>query len=189
MTSITKGKIAKEDINGWDGVSSTFARNTITGGSESLHSIDWVGVDVYNEYGQAFTDTVLNNAINAVGSGTLTFFFAVGTWTLSGDVTLPSNIVCHFPPGCTVNIVSGFTLTINGEIIAGDYEVFTGAGTLKGSASVTFFNGTWVNDTVKDENQFVVVDSLVCIKDHNQQVIHKFPKSILSQTSEWMGFH
>jgi len=114
--------------------------------------------------------------------------FAVGTWTLSGNVTIPSNVVCCFPPGCTIEIVSGFTLTINGEILAGDYEVFTGTGTLRGSASVPFNNGVWANATVNDESLFVVFDSLVSIIDHNETVVHEFQKRLLAHTSAWMGF-
>jgi len=166
----------------YNGQSTTFKRGTRTGGTQDRTKIDWFGVDVLNEYGD------LAKSITALGGTRSSMFFAPVKWIISSDATIPSNITCRFPAGTTFYIEYGVTLTINGEIVAGDYEIFTGPGTLKGSASVASFNGVWIADSVINDILFVVIDTLVSLPDYNNQVVHEFPQRCLAQSTKWQGF-
>lgn len=135
-TTITKGFISKEDMSLWDGnPTKTFTRPTITGGNESLSQIDWVGVDVNAVYGGR-TNAELNQAISAIGSSPGSLFISAGDWTISKDVTIPSNITTIVPIGVTLKDDAGnANLTIGGPLEAGPYQIFdftTGTGSVLG---------------------------------------------------------
>jgi hypothetical protein len=51
-----------------------------------------------------------------------------GTWTISNNVTLTQGL--RIPYGATLSIDSGKTLTINGPLEAGLYQIFSGSGTV-----------------------------------------------------------
>lgn len=64
----------------------------------------------------------------AINSGGGVVFTPVGTYTLSENITVPVNVTLSFPAGAKWNLASGITLTVNGHIDAGAYQVFSGAG-------------------------------------------------------------
>lgn len=51
-------------------------------------------------------------------------------FTLANDTTIPSGYRFKFEQGGSLSIASGKTLTINGEVEAGNYQIFSGAGTI-----------------------------------------------------------
>ncbi len=57
-----------------------------------------------------------------------------GTHDILTNMTIPSNICLKFDKGAFFNIASGVTLTVNGDIDAGIWEVYTGDGTVDGTA-------------------------------------------------------
>jgi hypothetical protein len=130
MATASKGFIAKNDLKCWDGVTNTFTRKTSSGGTSSYDVIDWVGVDVYRVYG-ARTRAVLQTAVDTVGSTNLvTLFLSPGAWTIDDDITFTSNVTLKCLSGVTVTVASGKTLTIEGALEAGPYQIFAGTGTV-----------------------------------------------------------
>lgn len=128
MGTTAKGFISKDDLKIWDGVNSTFTRKTSSGGTGTYNLIDWIGVDVYQAFGTR-DDVALAAAVKQVGSYTVTLFLSPGTWTVTEDITITSNITLHCPPGVTVNVDTGKTLTIEGRF-EGLYDIFGGLGTV-----------------------------------------------------------
>lgn len=52
------------------------------------------------------------------------------TYSMSQSVTLTSNITLKIEKGAVLSIAAGKTLTINGTLDAGEYQIFSGAGTV-----------------------------------------------------------
>lgn len=69
-------------------------------------------------------------------------YFPHGTWKLATNLTIPAGIRLVFERGAIISIATGVTLTINGTVSAGPYQIFTCSGT----GSVVFGVGT--NDRV-----------------------------------------
>lgn len=137
MTTAYKSYIGAEDLSLWDGKIRTFTRGTSTGGTMTLNKLGVV-VDILNLFGggTAFTDATLSLALSHIGSTNATLVLTPGTWTLSNNVTVPLNITLFLPQGAVLSVASGKTLTINGSINAGLYQIFSGSGTV--SISGTF---------------------------------------------------
>lgn len=53
-----------------------------------------------------------------------------GTWRIASTLTLGNGITLMCLPGCTLAPDTGITLTINGDILAGNYQIFGGSGTV-----------------------------------------------------------
>jgi hypothetical protein len=145
--TITKGNIGKEDMGLWNGTSSmTFERLASTGYTLTMHSVDWPGVDVLQVYGGgvARTGGVISSAVTAIGSNPAQLWLSPGTWTISADLSIPSTLALNVPAGAILSVGAGQTLTINGPIIAGSYQIFSGSGTvtLAGEA-LDFRLGAW----------------------------------------------
>jgi hypothetical protein len=67
----------------------------------------------------------LAQAIATIGSAKKTLFVpASGVFTVSSDLTIPSNIALEVSQGAFIQIPSGVTLHIQGPFIAGAYQVF-----------------------------------------------------------------
>lgn len=62
---------------------------------------------------------------------------------ITSNFTIPANITLNFENGGSFNISNGITLTINGGIVAGSYQIFTGLG-LPSIKSNTPFNISWM---------------------------------------------
>ena len=114
MTTQIKREIAKQDIKFWDGKTSTFSALNATGRPIILDKIDWMGVDVYALYGSR-THTAINTACAAIGTTNLAkLYLSPGTWTIPEDfdISAYSNIYFEIPPGATLQISAGKTLTL-----------------------------------------------------------------------------
>lgn len=57
-------------------------------------------------------------------------FFPVGTYIIGADITFPANVTLWFADGAKLSPSTGKTVTINGNIKAGQHQIFTGAGTI-----------------------------------------------------------
>jgi len=146
-----KDYIGAKDLRLWDGIARTFSRLTSTGGSLTQNKIGSV-VDILEVYGSGnvYTDATLSTAIASIGSRAVTILFQPGTWTITLDVTIPSNISILCPQGAVLSVSTGKTLTISGTIIAGSYAIFDGAGSIGGSPILDFKNAYWFSATVTD---------------------------------------
>lgn len=139
-----KSYIGAEDIELWDGITRTFTRATSTGGSLTLNKIGMV-VDILNVYGSgtAYTDATLSAAISHIGSNKAFLALTPGTWTISNNVTIPVNLPLIVPAGAIISADSGKTLTINGDVKAGKYQIFSGSGTIAGLGSLELVFPEW----------------------------------------------
>jgi len=69
-------------------------------------------------------------AITAIGA-TLADLYIASTCTISADVTVPRNVTLCIATNGRLDIATGVTLTIEGDIRAGVYQIFTMNGTAK----------------------------------------------------------
>ena len=74
-------------------------------------------------------------AITAIGANNRTLNISPGTWSITGDMTIPSNIALRMDNGAVLAIATTKTVTINGLVAAGDYQIFSWTGT--GAVSFT----------------------------------------------------
>jgi hypothetical protein len=134
--TIRRGKAVRADLALWDGKTSTYTRTDATGGTITGLAIG-NEVDVLQVYGAgtARTYATLKAAADHVGTDSVTFVLAPGTWTIDTNLTLASNITLHLPAGCVLSPDSGITLTVNGATLN---EATTVTG---GSGTVTFAGG------------------------------------------------
>lgn len=94
--------------------------------------------------------TTLAAAITAIGSSKVTLVVPPGTWT-GDDLTIPATMGLRVLKGATITVSDGATLTINGPLSAGPYQVFTCTGTGKvvfGAGSVREAYPEWFGCTV-----------------------------------------
>jgi len=90
--------------------------------------------------GPALTDKLYSSSFASLAS----FAASIGTTectlvvdqdeTVSADVTIPATVTVEVRQGCVITVATGKTLTINGTLVAGLYQVFscTGTGAVSG---------------------------------------------------------
>ncbi|RLA57453.1 MAG: hypothetical protein DRR04_12800, partial [Gammaproteobacteria bacterium] len=133
MTTLYKGEIAPSDFKLWDGATGTYDRNTDTGGSETLNRMAWAGVDVLELFGNKTNRNLaaISAALTRIGSSNkVPIWLSPGTWTIDDDLTIPANVSLCLPPGALLTVSSAKTLTVNGSIATGWYQVFSGDGSI-----------------------------------------------------------
>ncbi len=131
--AITDRPIGEQDIKYYDGVTSTFTRDTSTGGKITL---DKVGseVDVLMVYGGGvnYTDAAIVSALTAIGATKqVTIILRPGTWLITDNLAISSNVNFRIAAGALLSIPTTKTLAINGPFEAGLYRVFNCVGTGK----------------------------------------------------------
>lgn len=67
-------------------------------------------------------------AISDAAGGVL--FFPRATYTIAADFTVPANVTVAFAPGAVLSVAAGKTVTLNGAVLAGLEQHFSGAGTV-----------------------------------------------------------
>jgi len=147
--TITRGKIGKEDFQLFDGLTGTFTRPTSSGGTATLHNLDYGGIDVLQVYGDGTTcsDATIRNAINQVGSTEVALNLGRCTWTLTASLTINANTTLIFQPGGKIQGTAGGateTITINGGIIASPgQQIFGNNITPGGSPKIPYIYPEW----------------------------------------------
>lgn len=142
MADITKGKIGEQDLYKYDGSGTdTFSRTTSSGASLTLTKVGYE-VDVLMSYGDGvtFTKASIDSALTAIGTSNSTIvLLRPGTWVVDADADYSSytNITWKIPAGADLEVATGKTLTLAGSIEAGDYQIFSGAGTVTGLKNTT----------------------------------------------------
>lgn len=106
----------------------------------------------------------LQDAITAVGSNNATLYILAGTYNISADLTVPANVTLNLERGAVLAVATTKTLTINGLIEAGFYQVFswtgTGAIVLSGLQPV---KTSWFGDTATGINKGLLSVSRPCV--------------------------
>jgi len=85
----------------------------------------------------------LTNSLAGVASLPYTFALDRGTWVVTDDLTVPTNVTVFMLPGAKFSISSGKTLELLGGFVAGVEEVFTGSGTASGPAVFPYRIPEW----------------------------------------------
>jgi len=132
MATITKGKAIRADLDNFDGTLAT-SRTSSSGGTTTGLKIG-NHIDVLSVFGSGdpnnMTDNTITKAINALGAANIGLEFAPGTWAISNNVTIPSNLTVIAPAGCIFSPASGKTLTIAGIFFREHTTYSSGAGTV-----------------------------------------------------------
>ncbi|MGQ9688687.1 MAG: hypothetical protein ACUVXF_07890 [Desulfobaccales bacterium] len=74
--------------------------------------------------------STLTEALATIGGNALTLTIPAGTVAVTANTTVGSNIALKVLKGGMFSVSNGVTLTINGPIEAGPYQIFAGAGTV-----------------------------------------------------------
>ena len=106
-------------------------------------------------YGNAYTDTVLQNAITGIGSTHYSLNISRGTWVIDADLTFNANTRLKFEEGAVFDINQSGTdptdVVINGDLDAGLYQVFdVDANSTLTMPNVTDIYTAWFNDDLDD---------------------------------------
>lgn len=83
--------------------------------------------DLYNQIGAIDTAHVYNQSTPDSGL-TTNIGLKEGTYNITTDTTINAQLVV--PKGAILNVAAGVTLTINGTITAGRYQIFDGSGSI-----------------------------------------------------------
>ncbi len=86
-------------------------------------------------------------AITAIGANNRTLNISPGTWSITGDMIIPSNIALRMDKGAVLAIAAGKTVTINGALDAGPYQIFSGTGTAVLGSLVYVQYGEWTGSS------------------------------------------
>ena len=83
-------------------------------------------------YGTTGTQSAIEAALTAIGSDTRMLLLNPGTWTITSNLAIPSNVILWPLPGAVLDVASGVTVTVY-KIFAERFKIFT----LNGTAIVT----------------------------------------------------
>lgn len=89
------------------------------------------------------TDETIQAAVTAIGSTKRLLLLTPGTWVLNSNLTIPSNITLWCLNGVDLGITTGNTLTINGDIQAAKFQIFSGLGTVAGAIRNNELHPEW----------------------------------------------
>lgn len=132
MTTTYRGLIGNQDIRSYDGVNRTFTRRIPSGGTDLMGRVGNT-VDVVTAYGTGTTPAgnFLPQALAGVGSLTRTLELSPGTWPVTSDLTIPSNITLLVRGGAVLTPMLGVTLDLSAcRVIAESATWYGGAGTV-----------------------------------------------------------
>jgi hypothetical protein len=83
----------------------------------------WVGDPLYGD--------TLQESLSVIGSQKVILRLAAGTYNIASNLTIPANITLNPERGAILSIATSVTLTINGPLKAGLYQIFNCIGTGK----------------------------------------------------------
>ncbi len=76
-----------------------------------------------------------------------TIYIPHGTFKIATNLTIPSGMALLFEKGGSFTISAGITLTVTGYILAGPFQIFSGAGTVSINAVNLLQFGAWSGST------------------------------------------
>lgn len=85
----------------------------------------------------------LTAAVTAIGA-TETTLLITDSQIVAADLSIPTTMQLFITRGGDIAVAGGEVLTINGTILAGAYQIFSGAGTVTYSGTGIFL-GTWIS--------------------------------------------
>ena len=123
------------------------------------------GTDPYidaSSFGSAKDEEAISLAITSASGEDRTVFLAPGNWTITDDLTIPTNINLRFEMGayCTISLTK--TLTVNGVLQAPLYNIFRGTGTVTIENKNFFIPSIWPIGGTHDNS---TLDGIVTVSD------------------------
>lgn len=102
----------------------------LSDGENELFYSGIINVKIYGAVGDGTTDdtAAINSAISAASNKSL--LIPPGTYRIASSITVPSNVKIWFSNDAKISVDSGKTLTVNGQLVAERYQIFTGDGTV-----------------------------------------------------------
>jgi len=100
-----------------------------------------------------YAGATLASAVSSI-STTETTLIITGSEAVTDDLTIPATLTLRFERGGELNISSTKTVTINGYVEAGNYQIFTGSGVVSGLGKNDYLKPQWwgaVGDGVTDD--------------------------------------
>lgn len=88
-----------------------------------LNNTAWVGDPDYG--------STIQECVTTIGSDEVTLYVPPGTYSFPVDYSIPANITLEVLRGATLDVATTKTLTINGQLSAGAYQIFSWTGTGK----------------------------------------------------------
>lgn len=125
---------------------------TVHGLSTIIANIDTniyqIGVNVIKKgatgLGLVSDAAAIYSAITDASTGNYsTIYFPAGTYKISSNLTFPSDVTVKFANRAILSVDSGITVTINGVIDAGLYQIFSGSGTITGAPKIECVYPEW----------------------------------------------
>ena len=118
-----------------------------------------------SDFGTATDDNAISLAITSASGADRTVFLTPGNWSISDNLTIPSNINIKYIFGAYTTIASGKTLTINGTIDAPLYNIFRGSGTVTYDNRNLITPSIWgiggSHDNLSLDGQILFIDNIV----------------------------
>ena len=100
------------------------------------------GIEV-RKFGGGSNHKTIKEALATVGFSQATLHLSPGNWVISEDLVFPKNITLGFERGAIFSLGSGVKVTINSEIEAGFYQIFSGPGRVEGNIMARFIYPQW----------------------------------------------
>ena len=125
-----------------------------TPGGNPLHPLNLVNRRVADHSSVTSVGSLAWWINRAAGAG-VTLYLDEGTYPVNQNLTVPANICLKFDNGAMLSVASGKTLTINGGIEAGLWQIFAGAGDVAGSPKIEYVYPEWfgaVGDGITDDS-------------------------------------
>jgi parallel beta-helix repeat protein len=101
----------------------------------------WITDAPYSAAGDGTTDD--HDAFEDAAAALTTIVVPSGTYRIASSLTIGSGVSLHMLEGAQFSIDAGVTLTVNGNIIAGNYQIWSGSGTLTLSARQLIRYARW----------------------------------------------
>lgn len=128
------------------------AANALAG--KAVINLDHVfDVRDYGATGDGATNdaTAISDTIDAAAASGGVVFFPQATYVFDDDDTVPYNVTLQFVPGALLQVETGKVVTIQGTILAGNNQIFSGAGfvdtnQLPGHNNICWYPGSSFND-------------------------------------------
>jgi hypothetical protein len=138
-------------------------------------------VDV-RAFGDALTEVPINLAITAIGATSKVMVIPAGAWTISNAITVPTNITLRITGGAV--LTNSSTITINGPLDVGEYQVFAGAGNVNIAATSTKnIYAQWFGAIEGADNSTAITNAVAAIAT-GTGVTLRIPTSLYTETVE-----
>lgn len=129
----------------------------------------WITDAPYNAEGDGTTDD--HDAFEDAAAALTTIVVPSGTYRIASSLTIGSGVSLHMLEGAQFSIDAGATVTVNGNIIAGNYQIWGGSGALTLSSRQLIRYERWdgtASDAVNLYGDFEVLSGYLKVSGKRQ---------------------